>query len=187
MKYLRFIKEQITSGYKKAKLAEYYSHKYGAKISIESTLFGINEQNFILGKGVNIADFNYITLWNEPNSAHKSKLIIGDNTYIGEFNNIRPAGATIAIGTNCLIAQHITMVASNHGISKDKPMIEQEFNYKKSGITIGDDVWIGANSVILPGVSIGDGAIIGAGSIVTKSVEPYTINVGNPCKKIADR
>ncbi len=52
---------------------------------------------------------------------------------------------------------------------------------------IGNDVWIGCNSVILEGLTIGDGAIIGAGSVVTKSVEPYSIVAGNPAKLIRMR
>ena len=62
---------------------------------------------------------------------------------------------------------------------------------KKNGddmpIIIEDDVWIGANAIILSGVTIGEGAIIGAGSVVTKNVEPYTIFAGNPAKKIKMR
>lgn len=52
---------------------------------------------------------------------------------------------------------------------------------------IGDDVWVGAGSIIMSGVTIGDGAIIAAGSIVTKDVEAYCIYGGNPAKKIKDR
>ena len=54
-------------------------------------------------------------------------------------------------------------------------------------IIFEDDVWIGANAIILSGVTIGEGAIIGAGSVVTKNVEPYTIFAGNPAKKIKMR
>ena len=57
----------------------------------------------------------------------------------------------------------------------------------KGDVTIGNDVWIGERAIILPGVSIGDGCVIGAGSIVTKSIEPYTIAAGNPCKPIRKR
>lgn len=55
------------------------------------------------------------------------------------------------------------------------------------GIKIGNNVWIGANSVILDGVTIEDGAIIAAGAIVTRNVEKYTIVGGNPAKKIKTR
>ena len=54
-------------------------------------------------------------------------------------------------------------------------------------VTIEDDVWIGTNVTILKGVTIAKGSVIGAGSVVTKSTEPYSINAGNPCKKIKTR
>jgi acetyltransferase-like isoleucine patch superfamily enzyme len=57
----------------------------------------------------------------------------------------------------------------------------------KGDILIGNDVWIGFGSIILSGVEIGDGSIIGAGSVVSKDVEPYSIYVGNPAKKIGQR
>lgn len=57
----------------------------------------------------------------------------------------------------------------------------------KGDIVIGNDVWIGKESVIMPGVKIGDGAIIGAYSVVTKDVEPYSVVGGNPAKLIKKR
>ncbi len=54
-------------------------------------------------------------------------------------------------------------------------------------ISIGHDVWIGARAVILSGVTIGNGAIIGAGAVVARDIEPYSINVGVPAKKVRDR
>lgn len=58
---------------------------------------------------------------------------------------------------------------------------------KKRNTTIGDDVWIGHQALIMPGVTIGPGAIIGSGSVVTKDVSPYTIVAGNPAKLIRKR
>ena len=49
-------------------------------------------------------------------------------------------------------------------------------------VTIGNNVWIGAHSVVLPGVTIGDNAVIGAGSIVTRDIPANTVAVGNPCR-----
>ena len=69
----------------------------------------------------------------------------------------------------------------------DKEKLIKHQPYISKDITIEEDVWIGSSSVIMAGVTIGKGSIIGAGSIVTKDVEPYTINVGSPCKKIKDR
>ena len=79
------------------------------------------------------------------------------------------------------------MIASNHGTSLDDDIQRQGWEQTKTGITVEDDVWIGANSVILPGVHINKGAIIGAGSVVTKDIPPYAIAVGNPAKVIKYR
>lgn len=57
----------------------------------------------------------------------------------------------------------------------------------KGDTVIGNDVWIGMNSLIMPGVHIGDGAVIGANSVVAKNVEPYTIVAGNPIREIRKR
>ena len=57
----------------------------------------------------------------------------------------------------------------------------------KGNVVIGNDVWIGEKTIILPGVNIGDGAIIGAGCVVSKDVKPYTIVGGNPCRVLKNR
>jgi len=116
-----------------------------------------------------------------------SRLEIGQNTYIGEGCNIRASGGTILIGSDCLIAQSVTVVASNHSIAlKDKIKL-QGSDFKKNKITIGDDVWLGASVVVLPGVNIGKGAVVGAGSVVTKDVQEYAVVAGNPAKHLKFR
>jgi acetyltransferase-like isoleucine patch superfamily enzyme len=65
-------------------------------------------------------------------------------------------------------------------------MMEQGFQQDK-GIKIGDDVWIGARVIILPGVSIGSGVIIGAGAVVTKDIPDWAIAVGNPARVVRYR
>jgi len=57
----------------------------------------------------------------------------------------------------------------------------------KGDTIIGNDVWVGMDTVIMPGVNIGDGAIVAAKSVITKDVEPYTIVGGNPAQKIKER
>ncbi|AKB84297.1 Acetyltransferase, isoleucine patch superfamily [Methanococcoides methylutens MM1] len=64
--------------------------------------------------------------------------------------------------------------------------IEQR-NVVKGSVVIGKDAFIGANSVIHPDVSIGEGAVIGSNSLVLNDVDPWSINVGSPCKKIGVR
>ena len=79
------------------------------------------------------------------------------------------------------------MIASNHGTALGQDISKQKWDTEKAGITIGDDVWIGANCVILPGVHIHNGAVIGAGSVVTKDIPANAIAVGNPAKIIKYR
>lgn len=114
-------------------------------------------------------------------------LEIGEHTYIGEGNNIRVAGGFIRIGNNCLISQQNTFVTSNHLYEKKLLIKDQEWTSSNNYIVIEDDVWIGANSVVLPGVTIHQGAIVAAGSIVTKDIPEYAIVAGNPAKIIKYR
>ena len=140
-----------------------------------------------IGKGVLVCEYTLLAARGAEYSTQNSFLSIGDNTFIGEFNNIRATGGEIIIGNNCNISQHCTLVSSNHSIAKGINISEQKWDETKVGIYIGDDVWIGANSVILPGVTIGDGAVIGAGSIVTKNVPSNAIVAGNPARIIKMR
>ncbi|MBS1745640.1 MAG: acyltransferase [Bacteroidetes bacterium] len=111
-------------------------------------------------------------------------IIIGDNNFIGnncEFN-IRQS---IHIGNNNLIASGCRFVDHDHGLDtgslmKDQPCVE-------AAIVIGDDVWIGANAVILKGVTIENGAVIAAGAVVKQSIPVNEIWAGIPAKKIATR
>ncbi|MDX8339298.1 acyltransferase [Draconibacterium sp. IB214405] len=148
-----------------------------------------NRKAIILGEKVYIGAFSIIIAINDSNknSFKNSTLTIGSNTYIGEGNNIRAAGGTIKIGANCLISQNITIVASNHETNKNDLIRNQPWSQENNTITIGDDVWIGANSVILPGVTISNGAVIGAGSIVTKDVPKFAIVAGNPARLLKYR
>lgn len=88
-----------------------------------------------------------------------------------------------------MIAQHLTVVSGNH--TTHPPINQWQYDAildsskdQEQDVIINEDVWIGVNVTLLCGVNIGRGAIIGAGSVVTKSIPPYTIAVGNPCKVI---
>lgn len=74
-----------------------------------------------------------------------------------------------------------------YGLHKDNHIFEDSKIRDNEPIVIGNDVWIGANSIILPGVNIGDGAVIAAGAVVTRDVEPYAIVGGVPAKSIKKR
>jgi acetyltransferase-like isoleucine patch superfamily enzyme len=114
-------------------------------------------------------------------------LIPGENVYLGNHSNIRAAGGNIAIGSNTLIGNNVTIVASNHGTKLGVLIRLQDWVDGQNGVIIGDDVWIGAGAIILPGVTVGSGSIVAAGSVVVRSVAPNTIVGGIPAKLIRDR
>ncbi|NLW83633.1 MAG: glycosyltransferase [Phycisphaerae bacterium] len=109
---------------------------------------------------------------------------IGDRVSIG-YNCIFHGQGGITIGRDVLISPGVSIFAQNHGIIKDKKIREQPNTYK--GIKIGDDVWIGANAIILDGVTVGNGAVIGAGAAVTTNIPDYEIWAGNPAHKTGER
>ncbi|BFM42307.1 hypothetical protein CFS9_09480 [Flavobacterium sp. CFS9] len=146
-----------------------------------------NKENLNISNDVVIGAFTVIYAINSGHSSKKGLLKIGKNTSIGEFNNIRAAGGEITIGNNCLISQFVTIVASNHNIKKGENINGQGWDETRTDVFIGDDVWIGANCVILPGVKIANGSVIAAGSVVTKDVQDNSIMIGVPAKKIKDR
>lgn len=93
---------------------------------------------------------------------------------------------SIYIGRNVLIGPNVVFRASNHAFKRRDTIIRQQ-GHKPGRIIVGDDVWIGANAVILPNVDVGMGAVIGAGSVVNKEVASYTIVGGVPAKQIGTR
>ncbi len=131
------------------------------------------------------------------------RIEIGYGTIDGCFSlgNIRP---NVVFGNYCSIASGVKIFRANHPyhrftthpilydrryappLQKNHSLSDNALIYKK--LTVGHDVWIGANAIILPGCcNIGNGAIIGAGSIVTKDVPPYSIVAGNPARMIRMR
>lgn len=107
-------------------------------------------------------------------------VVIGDYTRIGIHNTII---GPVCIGNHVNLAQGITVTALNHNFEdKTKRIDEQGITTKP--VIIGDDVWIGANAVILPGVTIGKHCVVAAGAVVTKDVQDNTIVGGVPAKEI---
>jgi acetyltransferase-like isoleucine patch superfamily enzyme len=105
---------------------------------------------------------------------------IGTDSSVNSYVNIV---GHVVIGNNVMIATSAAIMGFNHGFDRrDIPMHAQPLAIK--GITIGDDVWVGVQSVILDGVNVGAHSIIAAGAIVTKDVPEYAIVGGNPARLI---
>lgn len=122
-----------------------------------------------------------------------ASLRCGKNIYLGKNSHINQycciwasENSKIILGDNLLMGPGVKIFSSNHSYNDlSLPMNVQPFTEKD--ISIGNDVWIGANAVITAGVKIGDGSIVAAGAVVTKDIPPYCIAGGVPAKVIKQR
>jgi len=132
---------------------------------------------------------NIICAWGVK--VYPSKFIsIGKSTFLGRgvvISTSNSGQSRISIGCDVMFAQDVMVIGGNHNIQLGHTPMNKLGEGKQGPISIGNDVWLGARSIILTGVTIGDGAVIGAGSVVTKSVPANAIAVGNPAKVIAMR
>lgn len=108
----------------------------------------------------------------------------GRHTHFGRqvyanFNLTLVDDTHIYIGDCVLIGPNVTIATAGHPIEPELRRQTAQFNVP---VHIGNNVWIGANSVVLPGVSIGENSVIGAGSIVTRDIPANVVAVGNPCR-----
>lgn len=112
----------------------------------------------------------------------------GKNVHFGNgvyanFNLTMVDDCDIFVGNNVMFGPNVTVSAGTHPIHPELRSKQAQYNIP---IHIGNNVWIGANSVILPGVNIGDNSVIGAGSIVTKDIPSNVVAVGNPCRVLRE-
>lgn len=143
-------------------------------------------------------------------SVRGTVIAIGPRTLIDAFVKIKPAGGVgdVTIGADCAInsgtviytgngvtigdavaiAANCTLAPTNHAIADPARHIRlQGFQPSKGGIVIEEDVWLGANVVVLDGAVIRKGAVIGAGSVVRGEVPAYEIHAGTPLRRIGKR
>lgn len=145
----------------------------------------------------------------EP-SIRGSRIVIGADSMIDSFVKIKPVGGSgdvvlgdrcylnsgcvlysgngIHIGNDVLIAANCTLAPVNHAYRDRSRLIrEQGFGQSRGGIVIEDDVWIGANSVLLDGAVLRRGCVVGAGSLVRGELPPYSICCGSPALPVDER
>ena len=148
-------------------------------------------KNFISSANIIVGDYTYYDDPDGPENFEANVLyhfpFIGDKLIIGRFCAIAKGVEFIMNGANHNMAGISTYPFYIFGQGWEKSMPEAgELPYKGDTI-IGNDVWLGYESTIMPGVSIGDGAIIASKSVVTSDVPPYSIVGGNPAKVIKYR
>ena len=116
---------------------------------------------------------------------HPDKLVLGEHTGVSSGTQINAAGGA-EIGKNVLIGPKCIIWSQNH-LFKNRSIEIRSQGYEYRPVVIGDDVWIGASCVILPGVTLGKGSVIAAGAVVTKSCLAGSIVAGVPGKVIGKR
>jgi len=120
----------------------------------------------------------------ELETLDRGMIELGSNTRINRGCTLA-SHSGITIGDYSMLGEYVSVRDANHGMELGQPMRFQPHRTKP--IHIGQDVWIGRGSCVLPGVTIGDGAVIGANSVVNRDVPPHTISAGAPCKVIKNR
>jgi len=115
---------------------------------------------------------------------YRGSVYLGERVYVGPYSVLYGSGG-LSVGCGTMIASHCVIVSSGHGMERDRMMIDQPNT--KRGISIAEDVWIGAGVRILDGVCLGKGCIVGAGAVVTRAVPEYAIAAGVPARIIGHR
>ena len=140
-------------------------------------------KNFLLKKVGSIHPSSFISYNVSIISSHN--LFIGEDSRINNYCHVDARGK-INIGNNSLIGYRSVIISKTHK-HDDPDLLIKDQGFYESPVTIGDNVWIGCNSIILPGVSIGDNSIIAAGSCVSSDVKRNEIVGGVPSKLIKSR
>lgn len=105
---------------------------------------------------------------------------VGKNCFIN-YNCTILDNARVTLGDNCLLAPNVSIYTAGHALHPATRAAGYEYGIE---VTVGDNVWIGGNTVICPGVHIGSNVVIGAGSVVTRDIPDWTFAAGNPCRPI---
>ena len=129
-----------------------------------------------LGQNVSIGDYTLIQ--------NTDSLSVGSNTQIGDFT-VLLAQNTITIGERCRISTSCMITSVTHKIPSLDRHTDDFVAGKELAVVIGDNVWIGATCVVLPGTTIGDNSIISAGSVIKGIVPPNQIWGGTPAVYIS--
>lgn len=120
-------------------------------------------------------------LINQPFRCDYGKQISIGKRFFANFNFTVLDEARVTIGDDCFIGPNVSIYTACHSTDPVERNTRQEW---AKPVTIGNNVWIGGSVTILPGVSIGDNVTIGAGSVVTRNIPSNTLAVGNPCKVV---
>ncbi len=121
--------------------------------------------------------------WIAAGAVLRGQVTIGPDCSVNSYAHIV---GTVRIGANCRIASMAAIYGFNHGIARtDQPIKDQKVTSR--GVVLHEDVWVGANAVIVDGVEIGAHCVVAAGAVVTRGFPPWQVIAGNPARAIRDR
>lgn len=140
-----------------------------------------------IGNGLVFNKQNVLTAWDsfldgENKQSFSPAIIIGNNCHFGANNHISAINR-IEIGDNFLSGKWVTIVDNGHGTTDDTELNiapNKRKLFSKGPVIIGKNVWVGDKATILPGVTIGNGVVIGANTVVTHDIPDNSIVIGNP-------
>lgn len=121
---------------------------------------------------------DHVFIENPVHMSYGTHVHLGEHFY-ANFNLVIVDDMDVYIGDRVMIGPNVTICTTGHPVY---PLYREMVAHYSLPIHIGNNVWIGANSVVLPGVTIGDNTVIGAGSIVTRDIPANVVAVGNPCR-----
>lgn len=190
------VREGISRG-----MAHLLFSRQGGDSGIENRIRGVfyssvfKAKGLRIGRGVCFEGRNNIKIDNNvvlhgplfiSATGRAGKVSIGNLTHIDRYSVLYGQGG-LNIGEKCAIASGVIIYSqtNQYDAYPELPVIEQGTRYSK--VEIGNDVWIGAGAIILPGVTIGDHSVVGAGSVVTRDVEKASIVVGSPARLVKKR
>lgn len=149
----------------------------GNHVIIEAGVLAFHPENIHLGNNIYVGHYTILKGY------HQNKMVIDDNTWIGQGCFFHSAGG-IHISSDVGIGPGVKIITSTHELQgPDKPIMGGQLEFKAVHIEAGCDIGVGA--IILPGVHIHQGAQIGAGAVVTKDVPPHAVVVGVPANVVS--
>ena len=169
----RLLKYVVLLPWWKLRFKQFVSHSH-----IHRGVIIMAPERVSIGKYVNIYHRCFIAV------SHEGQVYIGDHTHLGVDVYLNASRGCIRIGNYVAIAPKSQIYSYSNDYQAGRRIVDC---YRVADVTIEDDVWIGAGSIILPGVTIGTGAIVGAGSVVKRDVPSYAIVAGSPARQIGTR
>lgn len=171
----------MNSFYSKEELKCLGLKRVGEKVLISNKASIYSAEKIEIGNNVRIDDFCILS----------GKIILGCNIHISAYTGLFGGDKGIYIGNYVTISSRNVIYAINDDYSGEamtNPMVDDKYrNVQEAEVTIGDHAIIGSGCIVFPGVIIGEGAAAGAMGLINKSLEPWSMNKGTPCKKYRDR